>query len=197
MSTTPCHRFANLIARRSGFTLIELIIVALMVGMLAAVVVPLVSDSEQQADEAALRSTVARVRAAISLYNQQHGEYPARRQSSGGPCPDGLAGKGRRDSPEAFIEQLTEYSTGNGRTCDEPMKSVPNYGPYLQLREFPANPITGSATIEVIARSSATAGDLALTGSQAAGGWLYDPRSGLFIANDTSLDSSDSSFDSY
>jgi len=55
-----------------GFTLVELLIVVVILGILAAVVIPQFEGATAQGKEAALTSNLATVRQAIEMYKVQH-----------------------------------------------------------------------------------------------------------------------------
>lgn len=183
--------------REAGFTLVELLIVAIILAILAAIVVPQFASSTDDAAAAALRSNLAGIRSAIDLYTQQHGgTFPGAVASTGGTCTGGTAGSGALDTQAAFAEQLKYYSNAAGQTCsiaDVPAGGAVEFpfGPYIK-GDVPANPVTSVATITIV-----TTGDLAMTGAGAAGGWRYDTTSGKFIADDTNADSSGVNYDSY
>ena len=184
-------------ARQAGFTLVELLIVAIILAILAAIVVPQFASSTADAQDSALRSNLAGIRSAIDLYTQQHGgAFPGSVASSGGACAGGSAGGGAADSDQALEEQLRFYSNAAGQTCsiaDTDGDGTPEYpfGPYLKSA-IPANPVTQDATITVV-----TTGNLAMVGAGAGGGWRYDTTSGKFIADDTNTDGNGVRYDSY
>ncbi|MCR9277782.1 MAG: type II secretion system GspH family protein [Pseudomonadaceae bacterium] len=182
---------------QSGFTLVELLIVAIMLAILAAIVVPQFASTTTEGEEAALKSDLAAIRSAIDLYRQQHGAYPAIAASSGGTCTGGTAGTGAAESGAAFTDQLTRYSNASGQTCTLPVGGNFNFGPYLKIDALPTNPVSKSSALVIVATGGASSGDLAMSGDGAAGGWKYDPTSGKFIANDTNNDSRGVPFDSY
>lgn len=59
--------------KRSGFTLIEIMIVIVILGILASTVLPQFSKSQESAQEAALITSLNMVRSQIQLYKLQHG----------------------------------------------------------------------------------------------------------------------------
>ncbi|MEZ5542667.1 MAG: prepilin-type N-terminal cleavage/methylation domain-containing protein [Pseudomonadota bacterium] len=183
--------------REAGFTLVELLIVAIILAILAAIVVPQFASSTADARDSALRSNLAGIRSAIDLYNQQHSNnYPGAVASTGGTCTGGTAGTGNADTAAAFSEQLKFYSNANGQTCsirDIDADGTPEFpfGPYIK-GDIPTNPVSEVATITVV-----TTGNLAMTGAGAAGGWRYDTTSGKFIADDTNTDGNGVSYDLY
>ena len=60
-----------------GFTLVEILIVVVILGILAAIVVPQFTEASKEAREAALGSDLQTVRSQLELYRIQHlGNYP-------------------------------------------------------------------------------------------------------------------------
>lgn len=183
--------------RTQGFTLVELLIVAIMLAILAAIVVPQFASTTTEAQESALKSDLAGLRSAIDLYRQQHGEYPGLNASTGGTCTGGAAGTGAAESAQAIIDQLTRYTNDSGQSCTLPVGGNFPYGPYIKESDIPANPITQSAVIAIIGAADAQAGNLAMGGDGPGLGWKYDVTSGKLIANDTNNDSRGVPFDTY
>ena len=179
---------------QKGFTLVELLIVSIILAILAAIIVPQFASTTTDAQESALRSDLAALRAAIDLYRQQHGAYPGVNASNGATCTGGTKGTGTAGTAVAFRDQLTRYTNANGDSCSLQVAGAETFpfGPYLKEDQIPANPITGSATIEIV-----TTGDLEMAGTGAGLGWKYDTTSGKFIANDTNTDSSNVAYYTY
>jgi prepilin-type N-terminal cleavage/methylation domain-containing protein len=62
--------------RRNAFTLIEILIVVVILGILAAVVVPQFTSAADDANDAAVRSQLQTLRGQIELYRAQQGSDP-------------------------------------------------------------------------------------------------------------------------
>jgi general secretion pathway protein G len=60
--------------RKSGFTLIEILIVVIILGILAAIVIPQFSNASNDARKSSLASTVQTLRSQVALYKLQHGD---------------------------------------------------------------------------------------------------------------------------
>ena len=173
-----------------GFTLVELLIVAIILAILAAIVVPQFASTTNDAEESALRANLAAIRSAVDLYRQQHGEYPGVSASSGGACT-GTAGTGAAGNQVAFVDQLTRYTNAAGESCSTPDVGY-TFGPYLKEDVIPSNPISDSSVIAMIA-----VGDLNMAADGAGLGWKFDTASGKFIANDTDTDGAGAAYSTY
>lgn len=80
----------GLTTHRRGFTLIELIIVILILGVLGALVIPYYSRGADQAIESTLSSSVRTIRQMIEHQHAKNGAYPATIEASwfgGGKVP--------------------------------------------------------------------------------------------------------------
>lgn len=176
---------------RSGFTLVELLIVVIILAVLAAIVIPQFSSSTDEAREAALRSSLIEMRNAVELYYHQHNSnYPGAVLITGAGPTTTVA-----EAQAAFLEQLTRYSDVNGKTAvARDTAAVPpiRFGPYLKRETLPTSPIDGTATLNVVIASAANAGELDQPAAPAATdtGWWFDVVSGKFIAytDDTGID---------
>ncbi len=63
--------------RRAGFTLVELVIVVLVLGIIAAAAAPKLFDTAGDARSNSTRQSLVIVRNALELYRAQNDEYPA------------------------------------------------------------------------------------------------------------------------
>jgi general secretion pathway protein G len=66
---------------RAGFTLIEVLLVVVIIGILAAVVVPRLSGRVGQSQVSAAKSSIASIGLAVDLYETDNGNFPASLQS--------------------------------------------------------------------------------------------------------------------
>ena len=184
------HR-VTLTKQQSGFTLVELLIVAIILAILAAIIVPQFASTTTDAQESALRANLSGLRSATDLYRQQHnGVNPGVNTAAGGVC-SGTAGTGVAGSQQAIEDQLTRYSNIAGQTCSLPDAGFA-FGPYIQEDVLPTNPITGSGAFAIV-----TTGNLEMTADGAGLGWKYDSAAGKIIANDTNLDSAGVAYSTY
>lgn len=168
-----------------GFTLVELLIVVIILAILAAIVVPQFGSSTNDAKLASLNTTLANTRAAIDLFYQQHGFYPASVISTGGTCDSGTADTtGTAITTSAtFLAQLSLYTDSAGHACTGTGANY-KYGPYLKKNAIPSNPVNGNSGLLLTAT-----GVLGLVSSNTTGtgGWKYDTGTGQFIADDHRL----------
>ena len=63
--------------KNSGFTLIEVMIVVVILGILAAIIAPRILDRPDQAKMAAAKSDIAVIMQQLKLYRLDNGVYPA------------------------------------------------------------------------------------------------------------------------
>ena len=159
---------------RRGFTLVELLIVVVILGILAAIVIPQFASSTQDAREAALDTTLTNMRGMVDLYFKQHNDYPSRNADGEG---------GAANSAAAFLSQLSWYTDvfGDAETMAD---SEHTLGPYLKRAQIPVEPMTNSAALEI-----STTGTLGMTATVGdPGGWKFDNRTGQFIVNHSAWD---------
>ena len=67
-------------ARVEGFTLIELLLVVVIIGILAAIVVPKLTGRTEEAQIGATKATMTNIRTALGLYETDNGKYPTLEQ---------------------------------------------------------------------------------------------------------------------
>jgi len=117
--------------KRSAFTLVELLIVVIILGILAAVVIPQFSDASTDARLSSLMTNLQTIRGQIDLYKLQHnGAYPT-------PVAD-------------FADKMTKKTDADGT-----VNASGKYGPYLQ--RIPNNPFTVGGTGNDVTTGAAAA----------------------------------------
>ncbi len=140
-----------------GFTLVEILIVVIILGILAAIVIPQFTEASNDARESALASDLQTVRSQLELYKVQHLEnYPP------------------TTSSDVFKEKLTARTNSAGTVGTDP-DDYP-YGPYLQ--KFPSNPFktgTDASAVKFGDGSDIGAGDQ---------GWYFNTSTKKFSPND-------------
>lgn len=146
---------------RSGFTLVEILIVVVILGILAAIVVPQFTEASGEAKEARLLQDLQSVRSQIELYKLQHA--------------GALPGSGSA----SIVEALTGMTDIEGTLLaagTAPGKGV--YGPYLQ--KIPDNPFVA------VAVDGQTIEGGAVDGTPGGGdnGWFLNTVTGAFYADD-------------
>jgi prepilin-type N-terminal cleavage/methylation domain-containing protein len=171
--------------RRDAFSLVELIVVVVILGVLAAMAIPRFSEGATGDAEDDLRADLTVLRTAIELYYQDHGAYPGQR-------PAGTTAAAR--TAAAFIRQVTQYTDAEGRASAAPSETF-RYGPYLR-RGIPRCPLSSphpSAGIHLIGASAVPAYEK-IAGRA---GWVYNCDTGYLAANSDGVDASGVRYDSY
>ena len=138
-----------------GFTLVEILIVVIILGILAAIVIPQFTEASNDARESALASDLQTLRSQVELYKIQH--------------LDVLPGMtlGVMDNAN-FVRDLT------GQTDQAGGDAGTDFGPYLQT--FPGNPFAaGDNTITSSALPSPGDGTT---------GWHLNTATGRVSPND-------------
>ena len=93
---------------REGFTLIEILVVVILLGILATIIIPQVSVSSDDAKLNALKTNLNQMRSAIELYYYQNGNgYPGLAVPTTKPADVSTVA-------DAFIAQLTRFTDAGG-----------------------------------------------------------------------------------
>ena len=146
---------------RKGFTLVEILIVVIILGILAAIVIPQFTEASGEARVSNLMTNLQTIRSQLLLYKTQHLET----------LPAAAAG----DDGDDFADQMTKYTDVDGTVNATPDSDFP-YGPYLQ--SIPVNSISGDNTVTVV-----QVGATAFAAPAADGGWWFNSVTGEFRAN--------------
>jgi len=111
----------------AGFTLVEILIVVVILGILAAIVIPQFTQASTEARENSLRANLQTIRSQIELYKIQHND----------DVPGTFTGVD-------FEDAMTDYTLVTGASC---LSTAANaLGPYLQ--SLPENPFNLLNTVE-------------------------------------------------
>ena len=150
--------------KNTGFTLVEILIVVIILGILAAIVIPQFTEASNDARVSAVISDLQTVRSQVELYKIQHLDV----------LP-GILGAAAW-SPTTFKTQLTTKTNNLGAAGG-------TLGPYLQ--KFPVNPFcadanTGATVVAVAADPGAV-----VTGGA---GWWFNTVTGYCGVNTLKYD---------
>ena len=169
---------------QSGFTLIEMLVVVIILGILAMIIVPQITVSTEDARLNTLQSNLNTVRSAIEVYAAQHGNrYPGTYSEADGTTPVADAAASRT----ALLAQLTQFTDINGRT-QATKDATFKYGPYMKLGQLPANPYVAVPADAIDVVCVHDQGDVTVARTRDAAssaGWRYYAPIGVFFANDS------------
>jgi len=105
---------------KRGFTLVEILIVVIILGILAAIVIPQFTNASQDARESSLVSQLQTLRSQVELYKLQH----------------------RDELPDL----VTDWTPFTSRTdADHTVSATGEFGPYMQAA--PTNPLNGFTAV--------------------------------------------------
>ncbi len=150
---------------RSGFTLVEILIVVVIMGILAAIVVPQFSQSSDDARFTSAIQNLQSMRGQVDLYRNQHeGRLPGDTTDS--------------DDDTTFRDQMILPTNELGDRGAFGSVSFP-YGPYLH-NQLPANPSNGSRKVKNVTTFTALAPGGDTVGDP---GWVYERSSGRIRIN--------------
>jgi general secretion pathway protein G len=140
---------------KKGFTLVEILIVVIILGILAAIVIPQFTQASTQAKESNLKTNLQTIRSQLLLYKMQHDAeaYPG----------------------ATFVAQMTTYTNSAG-VAQAAADATHNLGPYLQT--IPVNSASNLATVRIV-----TGAGTAFAAPTTDGGWWFNDTTGEFRAD--------------
>jgi general secretion pathway protein G len=107
-----------------GFTLVEILIVVIILGILAAIVIPQFTSASSDARNSSTASTLQTLRSQIELFKIQHTDTP----------PDSAA-----------LSIVLGGKTSTADTTTTNAAATATFGPYVQ--NFPVNPLNGLSAV--------------------------------------------------
>lgn len=134
--------------KNQGFTLVEILIVVIILGILAAIVIPQFTNASQDARRSSLTSQLQTLRSQIELYKLQHQD----------DLPNIVGGTDGATPDYSNWDVLTQKTDVDGT-----VSATGAFGPYMQAP--PKNPLNGFAKVVNADGSAAAASDC---------GFVYD-----------------------
>jgi general secretion pathway protein G len=155
------------IQRKKGFTLVEILIVVIILGILAAIVIPQFTNASEDARKSSLTSQLQTIRSQVELYKLQHRDQY--------PTSTGLVG-GTWD-----WAKLTGQTDENGQVYEAGESESGPFGPYLQAA--PKNPLNGQDAI-ILGDDITDPDDLSFANGQNRG-WMITPTGKVYALSKT------------
>jgi general secretion pathway protein G len=164
---------------RRAFTLIEILIVVVILGILAAIVIPQFSNASHEAREATLKDCLRYLRTQVVLFKEQHHD-----------APPGFPNCDLTQTPDSatYLGQMTQYTSELG-AISATTSNVFQFGPYLS--QMPSNPLSSLPGVWVVT------GATPAPDSTQPFGWIYNASTQELIANLTGSDSQGVPYASY
>src|SRR4051812_3158837 len=160
-------RLSSTGARRgAGFTLIEIMIVVVILGILAAIAIPQLSSATAESRQAMLKDELRFLRNQLMVFRAQHNDVSA-------GYPGGNLGA-TPDEP-TLLGYLTQYTDALGNVSATGSTTY-KYPPYIS--KMPENPVNKKDGVWVITGASLPAAD-----ESQPYGWIYNPQINKLVAN--------------
>jgi general secretion pathway protein G len=145
-------------SNRKGFTLVEILIVVIILGILAAIVIPQFTNASQDARKSSMTSQLQTLRSQVELFKLQHHDaYPT--------------DTGKIDGAWDWAKLTTKTAPDEAAAASSAVDAV---GPYLQQQTI--NPLVASADGATV--TSVDADPAANSDAPAASGWVFSKATG-------------------
>jgi prepilin-type N-terminal cleavage/methylation domain-containing protein len=168
------------INNRSAFTLIEMLVVILVLGILAMIIVPQLFVSIEDAKLNTLKSSLNAERRAIESYYAQHNNtYPGVNNIDG----SSKFGKKEGTNEDAYLAQMYQYTDVNG-VVSNLKDATHKYGPYLKGPETAKkNPYNNLYDLKCETKKDDIT-ERKSDDEKKQTGWKFYTVTGVFMAND-------------
>ena len=122
--------------QRSGFTLVELLVVIVIIAILAALITPAVFQARRSGQNAAIKAEIDLLHMAIMHYKNEYGSFP--------PCSSGIVPSepGPRHIRRLFPRTSATYAPAAGTPSTTPANAL--VGWLAGYSKDPTNPLSGT-----------------------------------------------------
>ena len=163
----------NMKHKARAFTHVEILIVVTILGILAAVIMPMASGGAISAKQSALATDLQLLYRFVLIYKAHHLEVAP-------GYPNGLTTA--TPTEQAFIDQATLSSNATGQTAAIGTSGYIR-GPYLQ--HIPKNPLNNLDTVQMLGN-----GESFPANGDDSHGWIYKAATGEIKADSSGTDDS-------
>jgi len=177
MNRAAAQYRGSYLAAGRGFTLVEILIVVVIIGILATIVIPQFSNAAHEARENTLKDDLRYLRTQLAVYKAQHRDV-----APGYPGGD----SSQPPTVEEFTKQMTGYTSEYSSVSDT-YDSTHRFGPYLS--KIPMNPLNGRSDVIISTAEPVVPDD--------SSGWIYNPRTLNVYANLTGTDKNGTPYKDY
>jgi general secretion pathway protein G len=147
--------------RKSGFTLVEILIVVIILGILAAIVIPQFTNASEDARKNSLTSQLQTIRSQLALASVQHLDNASPHLVAGGT--------GTAPWDQLTTKSNNDYSTTGGTLT---------FGPYLNAA--PVNSLNGGTDVVALTSGPEPVSNATVAGTATTGWVYYTPTNKIF-----------------